>query len=273
MQRATWVVLLGAVCVGCGKKEPPELPNVELTPTVPGGPVSIGPADLLMGKVVALDCGKLWDPAWVKDPQALKEVLAQQHFAQHPRAYLTASTVGALVSATPQSPHGFTVFPVLIAAHPEVVRKMESWFTERLQTAITGNTAKLDTTTFAPGGPANRVVVLRVSGESDDLRTRFEAYLARLDEAVRGTGATVSGHQRGGPRLFAAPLSDLRYETATRTGSVRSLIVSRYHQTDHDLTNTMLGDVAVKDGRDLCATVMTEAGGPYLVVVLKERPR
>jgi hypothetical protein len=270
MQRAAWAVLLGVACVGCGKKEQPELPHVELDPNPP----ALQPVP--PSKVAALDYGKLWDPAGsgkANHEAVVKEMAAEQYFAQHYPAYLTGATVGALVSATPGDLHRFLAPSVLGTTYPEVAKKMAGSWQDRLMAPATAGMPALDFSTFAPGGASVRVLVFRVRGSSDELSAHFEGYLPRLDRAVRGTGALITDHRRGGARTFAAPLSELRYQTPTGTGSIRSLIVNRYHPTDHELVTVVLGDMSAKADGDLFATMMPEEGGPFLVIARKEQSR
>ncbi len=279
MRRVTWLVLLGGVCVGCGKKDEPPVPNVAIdngTP-MPGEPkVVILPSDPQAGKVGALEFAKLWNPkddAKTDAETLVKELMAQRHFAKHQTEYLATATVGSLVAVPQGGMHGLVVPAALAAAYPDVAKKMETNWTDRLVDASTLNIPTLDFSTSGTGGASVRVLVLRVKdGTDDELRIRFGEYLTRLEEAMKGTGVVTMAHQRGGIRLTGS-LSDIRYETQsrTRTGYVRSVLVRKYDENDIEFKAMMMGDAAKDDGGALVKAVMTADHGPYLVVTLREQ--
>ena len=278
MRRAAWLVVLGAVCVGCAKKEEPALPDVRFDQGEAkgtGGPPP-APKDPLAGKVGALDYGKLWDPAETAKADAatvVKQIVALRYFANHQTEYLAAATVGTLAGAAHGSPHAFVAPRVLATAYPEVAAKTEATWKDRLMATASPGVPALDFGARATDGASVRVLVIRAKGGTDDeLRSRFGDYLTRLEAAVKGTGVAVTAHQRGGLRATGA-LSDVRYEWPGGTGHVRSVVVRGYDPDDPELVAQMLGDAAKDDTLGLFKSVMNADKGPFLIVSLNERPR
>jgi hypothetical protein len=273
----TWLALLGAVCAGCAKKEQPELPNVELD-VDKLKPVDLRPAppDPLAGKVNALNYATLWDPAQpakVNVPALVKTVNAERYFTKHQTEYRAAATVGTMAGATHSGPCAFVVPLVLDDAYPKVAKQMEATWADRLVAAVSPSATVIDVSNTVFGGASVRVLVLRAkNGADEELATRFDEYLTRLEAAVKGTGVTIIGHQRGVVRPTGS-LSDVRYEMQTRAGYVRSVLVRAYDPLDQEVIKLMFGDSAAVDAAGMFKSTMSTEKGPFLVIALKEQPR
>jgi hypothetical protein len=274
MQRVIWLLLFSAVCVGCAQKEPPQVPNVALEPEKPPETKPAFAPPEPQPKTFALAYAKLWDPKIAEqfDPQAAaKAILAERSFATHQNQCLAAATVGSAVALAQGGLHGVVAPSALAAVYPDVAKKMESEWTDRIaQSPVTA--APMLNSSTSTAGASTRVLVFRVKNDTNDtLRTRFDEYAARVEEAVKGTGATISAHRRGGMRVTGA-LSEILYQGETRTGSVRSVIVRWFDENDSEFTG-LLNEAVQGRNSGLFKSVMTADVGPYLVVSLKEQPR
>ena len=263
MRRATWLILIGAACVGCGKKQDVTVPAVEMDSKGPGvAPTS--PADPLAGRVGALDYGKLWEP----DAAALVEQrIAREHFARHQAEYLAAATVGA--SAVPGGSHGFVAPPALAAAYPDLAKMSNDAWKERL-TASAPGAKVLDYSRRGTHEAVVRVLVFRVKDDTDDeLRDRFEnQFRGRLVGAIKGTGVTFNGDVGPGVRI-GEPKSSIYYEGPRLMGFVKSGVVLEFSDS-YFLLYHALGD-SVKGDRVRFQSVTNPGKGPFLVVALSEQ--
>jgi hypothetical protein len=198
--------------------------------------------------------------------------VTMQFFAKHQTEYLSGTTVGTAAVIGPGGLHAVAALPVLETSYPAVAKKTDETWKDRLVETVSQGQAALDFGTFGTGGASIRVLVYRAKpGPDDELRLRFGAYLTRVEEAVRGTGVTISAHQRGGIRPTGS-LSDVRYESQHRVGYVRSVVVRGYDDNDHELKTLVLGDAA-RDDQGLFKTMLSAEKGPFLVVALKEERR
>jgi hypothetical protein len=268
MRRVAWLVLLGGVCLGCGKRDEPR-PDVTI---VPGGPevVTLPAADPTAGKVAALNFAQLWEPKGddATNPEKLvKRFLAQRFFVKHQTEGLAAAAVGATL---PQGGmHGVVMPYALARAYPEAAKKMEAEGIDKLVVNATPNIPVLDYSTTGTGAASVRVLVLRVKdGTDDELRIRFGEFFARLEEAVKGTGVGFIGNQRGGLRATGS-LSDIRYQTPRLTGYARSVVVRSYDEKDIEFKSMMLDEAS--KGAELFKSLMKAGNGPFLVVSLREQ--
>jgi hypothetical protein len=269
MRRAAWLVLVGAVCVGCGRKQEVAVPDVRLDPNAERVTV---PFQTTQPPPFELPYGKLWDPKGAEkaDPAvAVKTFLAQRYFAKHQTEFLAPATVGTTVSLAQGGWHGVVVPVALAGAYPDAARKFESKESLAVTTTNFG-TPQLDFSTHG-GAVASRVLVFRVkAGTDDELQTRFDEYLERVESAVQGTGATIVS-QRGGGRATGA-LSDIRYEVADHIGNVRSVVVREFDDADAEFADMFLSDAGKGNG-DLLKATMNAKNGPYLVVALRDERR
>src|SRR4051812_20559108 len=215
MRRVLWLVLVGAACAGCAREEAPEVPTGALEAGDPRGAGPAGGAALRPPKTFALSYAKLWDPKGGEKfdaEAAMKAIVAQRYFAEHQTEYLATATVGTGVSLAQGGWHGVLAPAALAAVYPNVGKKMESEWADRLTAPLVSNTPLLDFSTHATGAPSARTLVFRVKpGTDDDLRARFDEYLARVEEAVKAAGVGSVAHRRGGSRTTGS-LSDVRYE-------------------------------------------------------------
>ncbi|MCI0703015.1 MAG: hypothetical protein L0241_18205 [Planctomycetia bacterium] len=270
MRRFVWLLLFGAVCLGCGKtKELP--PNAVLEPDKSSPPnIVVQPEDPHAGKVVGLEYVKLW---YGKDqpvtPGVLKVGTTQQHFATHQKEYLVPTTVGTFATLASGGPHGIVTPVVFTNAYPEVAKQIEARWPNPLIEAVEGNAIMLDTPPTRSESGTTRRIVLRVKDGKDELRIRFGEYLVRLEEAMKADGATITAHQRGGLRDTGA-LSDIRYQIGNRTGFVRSVVIRGY-EADGEVTRMMLAEEGNEGDTRLFRGILSPANGPYLVVFVKEQ--
>jgi hypothetical protein len=276
MRRVTWLVLLGAVCVGCSRKEPPELPNVAIQPNDPGQPKPVIPAGPAQPKTFTLPYSALWDPKGTEkfDPEAVAEaIVLAQHLGEHQTEYLAPATIGSAVSIPQGGLHGVVVPAALAVAYPEAAKQMAANWTDRLSKPHLGGTPLIDICSSGTGIVPTRSIVFPIKdGTDDEIRIRFGEYLMRLEAAVKGTGTTLFVHQRGGIRLTGS-LSDIRYEGENRTGYIRSVVVRKYEEADHELLTLMLGNATKGHAGDAIKRVMNAQKGPFLVVSLREEQR
>jgi hypothetical protein len=273
MRRATWLVLLGGLCIGCGKKDQPR-PDVTIQPG--GDPeVVVAPRDPAAGKVAKLDFAKLWEPkdAEKAEPDKIvKRFLAQRLFVKHQTECLAPAIVGTTAALGDGGLHGVVMPYALARAYPQLAKKMESEGVDSLVVKVTPNRPVLDYSTSGTGAASIRALALRVAGGTDDeLRIHFGEYLTRLEEAVKATGVTLVVHQRGGLRTTGS-LSDIRYESPGCTGFVRSVVVREYDEKNPELMTMIFGEVREKE-RGLFKSLMPAANGPYLVVAVREERR
>src|SRR5215207_7018022 len=177
MRRVTWLVLLGAVCVGCSRKEPPELPNVAIQPNDPGPPKPVIPPEAPKPTMFGLNYAALWDPKGAEkfDPEAVaKAIVLAQHLDEHQTEYLAPATIGSAVSIPQGGLHGVVVPAALAVAYPEVAKQMAANWSDRISKPHLGGTALVDYSTHTTGAPSTRVVVFRVKdGTDDEVRIRF----------------------------------------------------------------------------------------------------
>ena len=268
MRRVTWLMLVGAVCVGCGQKA--ERP----APDDPNDPQVVVPLRMTPPAAFELSYGQLWDPKGAEkvDPVlSIKDMLAQRYFAKHQTEVLAPATVGSFVSLAQGGPHGVVMPVALASAYPNVAEKLETGtgWKDGLATLVPSTGTVMDFSS-STGATKSRLLVLSVKGGTDDeLRTRFDEYVARVEKAVKATGATTTP-RRGEARPTGA-LSDIRFETAEHTGSVRSVVIREYDDSDKEFASTILSDA--KEEGDLFRGVMGVKSGTYLVVSLRGQRR
>jgi hypothetical protein len=271
--RAVLCVLL-AVAAGCGIKKKEEPPDVQLE-LGPGGvlvPVGSQPSH-----VVGMDYTMLWDPDGREKPdpaEAVKKFMAARYFAKHHTDLLAPAIVGAGANPLPGGLHTVVMPSALTVVYPEVAKGIEAK-KDRLVLSSAPGMGSVDASTSGTGA-STRLRVLRVKdGTDDELRTRFDDYLARLEITVMGAGVTLVAHQRGGLRSTGA-LSDIRYESPHRTGFVRSVVVRGYAESDEEFTRMILAEnsTGVSGGQaDFVKKMLAAEKGPYLVVFVKEQKR
>jgi len=270
MRRLLWLLLLVAVCLGCGKvKEPPPPPTPKVVLDPGASNPNIHPGDQ-PSKIAGLEYVKLW---YGKDrpvtPGVLRIGTAQRHFAAHQTEYLAPATVGMFAALASGGPHGFVVPGALDAAYPEVAKKFAARWPNPLIEAVEGEALRLNDPPDGLGPDSTRRIVLRVRDGKDELRIRFGEYLVRLEEAMKASGVTITAHQRGGLRETGA-LSDIRYQAGNRAGFVRSVVMRGYDDADAEFNRLMLDEGGTGDTR-LYRGILTPANGPYLVVFVKEQ--
>jgi len=269
MRRVAWLVLIGAACVGCAKKPEPALPDVTLDA---GGPRVAFPPAAAQAPTFELAYGKMWDPkaAEQADPMAkVKSFVAKQHFVTHQTEHLAPATVGSFVSLAQGGMHGVAVPAALAAVYPDAAQTFEAEIKKGLKIEVTNvGVAVLDVSSSTET-TAKRVLVYRVPGGTDDeLRMRFGEYMARVENAVKATGTTITGRQRGGLRITGS-LSDIRHDSMSASGFVRSVVVRGYDDADIEFGAMIMGDGGATDNVDFFKLKMKAESGPFLVVALR----
>jgi hypothetical protein len=161
--------------------------------------------------------------------------------------------------------HGAVASAALASAYPDVAKKMEA-------APAAPRRATIDISRSGTG-PSTRVLAFPIPpGTDDELRARFDEYLKRAEAAVKGTGATITVHNRGDARPTGA-LSDMRYDGPGAGGYVRSVVVRAYSEKDGEFTRMIFGDSEKGIGFNMVPKVMTAEQGPFLVVALRHERR
>jgi len=272
MRRVAWLVLVGAGCVGCAKKPETALPDVTLDTS--GQRVAF-PLAAAQAPTFELAYGKMWDPkaAEQADPAAkVKLFVAKQHFITHQTEFLAPTTVGSFVSLAQGGMHGVAAPAALAVAYPDAAQAFEAEIKKGLRIVVTNTGAAVLDVSSSTGTTAKRVLVYRIpAGTDDELRMRFGEYMARVENAVKATGTTITAHQRGGLRITGS-LSDIRHESPEASGFVRSVVVRGYDD-DIEFGAMIMGDGGATDNVDFFKLKMKAGGGPVLVVALRNARR
>ena len=270
MRRVTWLMLAGAVCVGCGQKAERPAPDVMVEPD---GPPVFPLKTASPPQAFELPYGQLWDPKGAEKSGpvlSIKDLVAQRYFAKHQTEFLAPATVGSLVSLVQGGPHGVVVPVALASAYPHAAEKFEAGWKGGVETLVTTAGGTVMDFSSSNGSASSRLLVLGVKGGTDDeLRRRFDEYVERVEKAVKATGATIAP-QRGEARPTGA-LSDIRFETAEHTGSVRSVVIREFDAADAEFASKILGET--KEEGALFRAVMGVKSGPYLVVAVRGQRR